>query len=109
MKYYSDLTNKIYNTEKELNLAESDYKAKLNEKKEKEEERKNAYKAVKQAFDVAEQKRKEAETLLRDFLKKYETVHETTDGAKIIRTHQDMEAQKDLINLVFTTFPYLIF
>lgn len=106
-KYYSDLTNKIYETEEALEEAEKAYNDKLAEKKKLEEERKADYEKVKEAYRAAEAQKKAADELLQEFLKKYKGVHETTDKTKFMNTQRYLDDQKDLINLVFSSFPLL--
>ena len=107
MKYYSDLTNKIYETEDALKEAEKAYNDKLVEKKKLEEERKADYQKVRDAYKLAETQKKAADELLQEFLKKYNGVHETTDKTKFISARQYLDNQKDLVNLIFSSFPFL--
>ncbi len=106
MRYYSDLTNKIYETENALVEAEEAHNAKLEEKKQLEERRKADYEKVKEAYKAAEAQKKAADELLQEFLKKYKGVHETTDKTKFLSTRQYLEDQKDLINAIFSSFPF---
>lgn len=107
MKYYSELTNKIYETEDLLKEAEKAHNDSLMEKKKLEEERKADYNKVKEAYKLAEEQKKVADELLQSFLKKYKGVHETTDKNKFLQTQQYMDSQKDLINIIFSTFPFI--
>lgn len=107
MKYYSDLTNKIYETEEELKKAEEAHQAKIDEQKKKEEERKADYQKVKDAYALAEAQKKAADELLQEFLDKYRTVHGTADKTKFISTKEYLEDQKKLISLVFGSFPFM--
>ena len=106
MRYDSDLTHKIYETENALVEAEEAHNAKLEEKKQLEEKRKADYEKVKEAYKAAEAQKKAADELLQEFLKKYKGVHETTDKTKFLSTRQYLEDQKDLINAIFSSFPF---
>lgn len=70
MKYYSDVTKKIYNTEDDLNKAEKAVS-------EKETSRKEDAEKVKAAFDELAKAREKADNLLDEFLKKYGSFHTT--------------------------------
>lgn len=81
MKFYSEKTNKYYDTEKECLSAEKDYEEKLAAEKAKKEELSNARKtraneveeAYKQAIDAQNKYRK----LLSSFCKDYGNFHMT--------------------------------
>ena len=107
MKYYSDLTNKIYETEEALEKAEKAYNDKLTEKKKLEEQRKVDFQKVKDAYAAAEAKKKAADELLQEFIDKYRGVHNTTDKQQFLSTKEYMESQKDLINIVISSLPFL--
>lgn len=107
MKYYSDLTNKIYDTEDALKEAEKIHNEKLEEKKKNEEQRKADYEKVREAYKLAEQQKKAADKLLMEFVEKYKGIHETTDKSKVLNTRQYLENQKDLWNIVFSSFPFI--
>lgn len=107
MKYYSDLTNKIYETQEDLEKAEKAYNDKLVEKKKLEEERKADYERVKEAYKLAEAQKKTADELLQEFMRKYKGIHETTDKTKVLNAQQYIEDQKNLISLVFSSFPFI--
>jgi hypothetical protein len=69
MKYYSDLTQKIYETEEDLKKAEKELNEKLSLQKKKDEARKQDYQKVVEAYGIANKKREEADALLDAFLK----------------------------------------
>lgn len=108
MKYYSDLTQKIYETEEDLKKAEKELNEKLSLQKKKDEARKQDYQKVVEAYKVANKKREEADVLLAAFLEKYGRVHGTTDQKQFVDAKKYMDSQKDLINIVFSTFPFFI-
>lgn len=108
MKYYSDLTQKIYETEEDLKKAEKELNEKLSLQKKKDEARKQDYQKVVEAYDIANKKREEADALLDAFLKKYGRVHGTTDQKQFVDAKKYMDSQKDLINIIFSTFPFFI-
>lgn len=68
MKYYSELTKKMYDTEDELNSAESEMKSRQTERGE-------AAKKVEDALKKVADDRKEAERLLEEFTEKYGAFH----------------------------------
>ena len=100
MKYYSDLTKQLYESEEELKKAE---------KKQKDEERKNDYQKVKEAYAEAEEKYKEADMMLLEFFKKYGSIHGTADEDKFVKVKDVAERQKDLFSLLSINFPFLFF
>jgi hypothetical protein len=109
MKYYSDLTNKIYETMDELKEAEKAHNDKLELQKKKDEERKADYQKVKDAYALAEAQKKAADKLLQQFLEKYKGVHKTTDKTQFLNSKQYMDDQKELINSIFSVFPLILF
>lgn len=77
MKYYSELTKKVYDTPELLEEAE---KAVLEANKEKEKklaERAERAKAVEAAFEKAQKAKQEANDLLTDFCNDYGSFHTT--------------------------------
>ena len=68
MKYYSDKTKKLYNTEKELIKAEADLDVALVAEKEKREKRSARAKEVEEAY-------KNYQKLLKEFIKDYGSYH----------------------------------
>jgi len=109
MKYYSDLTKRIYETEDALKEAEKEFNDKLEAQKKKEEERKADYQKVKEAYALAEAQKKAADELLKEFLEKYKGVHQTTDKTQFLNSKQYMDHQKELINSIFSVFPFMFF
>lgn len=109
MKYYSDLTKRIYETEDALKEAEKEFNDKLEAQKKKEEERKADYQKVKEAYALAEAQKKAADELLKEFLEKYKGVHQTTDKTQFLNSKQYMDHQKELIDSIFSVFPFMFF
>lgn len=77
MQYYSNMLNRLFDTEKELREAE-----KIAEEKQKEvdrikAERAEAAKKVEEAFKLADAQRENANQLLKEFVKKYGSFHTT--------------------------------
>ena len=110
LKYYSDRTNKFYNTAEEANRAEFELKEKENlekirkerelalakEKKEKAAaERKADAEKVEAARKAFNEARKTYHTELENFCKKYGTYHYTTDGK------DDVPSLFDLFDNIF--------
>ena len=107
MKYYSELTHRIYETEDALKKAEKGFSDMLENQKKRDEERKLDYQKVKDAYALVETQKKAADELLKKFLEKYKGVHQTADKDKFLQTQQYMDSQKDLINIIFSTFPFM--
>lgn len=77
MKYFSELTKKVYDSVEDLEKAE-DERRKENEVKElAKQERAEAAKKVEEAFKEASEANEHACKLLDEFLKKYGTFHKT--------------------------------
>lgn len=81
MKYYSELTKKIYDCESDL-IADEESLVKAKEEKEAKakqlkEERANRAKAVEEAYKIAHEKYAEANKLMDEFLKDYGSFHTT--------------------------------
>ena len=109
MKYYSDLTKRIYETEDALQEAEKEFNDKLETQKKKDEERKADYQKVKEAYELAETQKKAADKLLKEFLEKYKGVHQTADKTQFLNSKQYMDQQKELISSIFSVFPFMFF
>ena len=106
MKYYSDLTKKLYDSEEGLKEAEKAFNDKMSEQKKKEEERKADFNKVKEAYAAVEAQKKAADELLQQFLNKYRVVHGTTDTARFDDAKQYAKEQKELVSFIFNTFPF---
>ena len=77
MKYYSDITKKLYNTEKEALAAEVEVKKKADAEAQEAAKAKRATKAkeVEAALKVANEAQQKAIQLLKDFIKDYGYFH----------------------------------
>lgn len=86
MRYYSDVTKKVYDSEKELNDAEFKVKrAEENAKRAKEKEsadRKKAAAEVQEAYAKARAANAHASKVLADFCDKYGSYHFSVDGSE---------------------------
>lgn len=86
MRYYSDVTKQIYESEKELNQAEFKVaQAKENARKAKEKEsaeRKKAAVEVQEAYAKAKAANVHASKVLADFCDKYGSYHFSIDGSE---------------------------
>jgi hypothetical protein len=77
MKFYSEITNRVYDTTEELEVAEKEV---LEEKKAKEEklaQRAERAKKVEEAYALAADYKKKADELLNEFVKDYGSFHTT--------------------------------
>lgn len=77
MKYYSELTKKVYDTPELLEEAEKVVLEANKEKEKKLAERAERAKAVEVAFEKAQKARQEADDLLSKFCKDYGSFHTT--------------------------------
>ena len=77
MKYYSELTKKVYDTPELLEEAEKVVLEANKEKEKKLAERAERAKAVEAAFEKAQKARQEADDLLSKFCKDYGSFHTT--------------------------------
>lgn len=79
MKYFSDILNKVYNTEKECKEAEEQYlskkKAEEEAKQKLTEKRKERAKEVEEAFKNVREAQKHYDELLKAFVKDYGSFH----------------------------------
>ena len=75
MKFYSDVTKKLYETQEDLIKAEKEIK-------DKENDRAKRAKEVEAAISAAESAQKKANKLLNDFLKDYGSFHATIKTPK---------------------------
>lgn len=107
MKYYSDLTKKIYETEKDLTEAEKVFKDKLELQNKKDLERKKDFEKVKEAYKQAEAQKQAADELLRKFLEKYQGIHKTIDIKQFLNSQEYLDYQKDLIMIALSTLPLM--
>lgn len=77
MKFYSDKTRELYESEELLSKAEKEFDAAAAEKKALKSKRAERAKEVEEAFNDAAAARKKADELLEKFLKDYDTFHTT--------------------------------
>ena len=89
MKYYSELTKKVYDTPELLEEAEKVVLEANKEKEKKLAERAERAKAVENAFEEARKAKVKVEELLAEFLNDYESFHTTikSSSADKIPTH----------------------
>lgn len=86
MKYYSELTKKIYDCEGDL-IADEESVVKAKQEKDAKakqlkEERASRAKAVEDAYKLANEKQAEADKLMREFIKDYGSFHTTVKDVK---------------------------
>ena len=81
MKYYSELTKKVYDTPELLEEAEKVVLEANKEKEKKLAERAERAKAVEAAFEKAQKAKQEANDLLADFCNDYGSFHTTIKSA----------------------------
>lgn len=79
MKYYSEITKKVYNTEDELRAAEKAEKDKDATEQKKREKRKADAKEVEAAIKAANEAYDRANTKIDEFIDKYGSFHMTID------------------------------
>jgi len=107
MKYYSDLTKKIYETEKDLLEAEKAYNDKLELQNKKDLERKKDFEKVKEAYKQVEAQKQAADELLRKFLEKYQGIHKTMDIRQFLNSQEYLDCQKDLVMMALSALPFI--
>ena len=95
MKYYSEVTKKIYDSVNELKTAEDEIQNKANARKKDAE-------VVEKAFNNYHTARVEYEKALKDFCDKYGSYHRTikVDDSDI-ESANDFSSLRDLVNLLF--------
>lgn len=91
MKYYSDVTKKLYESVDELKKAEAEITDKATARK------KDADK-VEKAYDAYIEARKEYEKVLMDFCNKYGAYHKTFSTKNIPK---ELSSLSDLVNTLF--------
>lgn len=84
MKYYSEVTKKVYGSIKDLDIAEDEYNKQLKAEEIKKKERESKAKRVEEAFKKARDAQKEANTLLSDFIEEYGSYHTTLKDNSIM-------------------------
>lgn len=77
MKYYSELTKKVYDSVEDVEKAEAELRKEEEVKEAAKQERADAAKKVEEAFKEASEANKRAKELLDEFLKKYGSFHKT--------------------------------
>ena len=111
MKFYSEVTKKLYDTEADLNDAESAIKKAESEKKARETQLKNeraarakvvdaAFEDYRKAKEIAKKKYSDANALLDAFVKDYGTYH-VSISEKNKRADNFDELFSELINSLF--------
>jgi hypothetical protein len=99
MKFYSEITNRVYDTTEELEVAEKEV---LEEKKAKEEklaQRAERAKKVEEAYALAADYKKKADELLNEFVKDYGSFHTTIKTP--VRTNTSLTELGDLFDSLF--------
>lgn len=94
MKYYSEMTNKVYETKEECEKAEEAIVAKKKAEEEKQlalkNERETRSKAVVDAFKKAREAEAEAQKLMKEFVKDYGSFHMSYNGKTILPSMFDI-------------------
>ena len=94
MKYYSEMTDKVYETQEECEKAEEALVAKKKAEEEKQlalkNEREARSKEVVEAFKKAREAETEAQTLLKDFVKDYGSFHISYNGKSSVPSMFDV-------------------
>lgn len=83
MKYYSEVVNKVFDTEDELKEAEKEHEEKHAAEIALKEERKQEAKLVEEAFRKANEAYKEANEKMHAFAKKYGSYHLTLKDSQL--------------------------
>ena len=93
MKYYSEMTDKVYETKKECEKAEEAIVAKKKAEEEKQltlkNEREARSKEVVEAFKKARETEMEANRLMKEFVKDYGSFHMSYNGKSSLPTLAD--------------------
>ena len=93
MKYYSEMTDKVYETKEECEKAEEAIVAKKKAEEEKQltlkNEREARSKAVVEAFKKARETEMEANRLMKEFVKDYGSFHMSYNGKSSLPTLAD--------------------
>ena len=93
MKYYSEMTDKVYETQEECEKAEEALVAKQKAEEEKQlalkNEREARSKEVVEAFKKAREAEAEAQKLLKEFVKDYGSFHMSYNGKSSLPTLAD--------------------
>ena len=77
MKYFSEITKKVYNTPEELEIAEKEVLDEQKAQEEKSAKRAERAKEVEEAYAKAADVKEQADKLLNEFLKDYGSFHTT--------------------------------
>ncbi len=92
MKYYSEVTKKMYDTVKDLEKAEKEIK-------DKNDERKTAAAAVEKAYNELVEARERYSKVLNDFCSKYGAYHQSIKSADSDPSWRSLSSLLDLLNL----------
>ena len=84
MKYYSELTKKVYDSPEEVNAAEAEIKAEEERKLQLKEKRTERAKEIEDAYKVLVDAQKRYNELVNQFVKDYGSFHMTYNGEKPI-------------------------
>ena len=96
MRFYSDVTKQVYDTEESLKEAEEKEEQKLAKVKLEKEERAAEAKVVEEAFKKANEAYKEAQKKMNEFVQKYGSFHYSV-------TNSNLPA-KSLFDVLFDAF-----
>ena len=92
MKYYSEVTKKMYDTVKDLEKAEKEIK-------DKNDERKTAAAAVEKAYNELVEARERYSKVLNDFCSKYGAYHQSIKSTDSEPSLRSLSYLLDLLNL----------
>lgn len=92
MKYYSEITKKMYDTVKDLEKAEKEIK-------DKNDERKTAAAAVEKAYNELVEARERYSKVLNDFCSKYGAYHQSIKSTDSDSSWRSLSSLLDLLNL----------
>lgn len=84
MKFYSDVTKQLYESERELRKAEAVAEKEKQALEEKKAEKAKRAKEIEVAFERVEQARKDANELVNTFIKDYGSFHSTIKTSKTL-------------------------
>lgn len=105
MKYFSELTKELYDTEEQLKTAENALQDRENVRRGKENEIVSAVESLRQCKQLVEKKQELLNTLMQNYVKEYNALPHDRDGKDIAEVRREYMPMPDLHHFLECILP----
>lgn len=105
MKYFSEMTKELYDTEDQLKKAETALHDRESVRREKENEIVSAVEALRQCKQLVEKKQELLDTLVRNYVKEYNALPHDRDGKDIAEVRREYIPMPELHHILECILP----